>query len=42
MAIMITQLWETMHNIRKFRNEVQHGVTKEERRKRQVKGFILE
>ena len=32
MAIMITQLWEAMHNLWKFRNGVQHGVTKEERR----------
>ena len=31
MAIMKTQLWEAMHNMWKFRNGVQHGVTTEER-----------
>ena len=33
-AIVITQLWEAMHHLWKFRNGVQHGVTKEERRSR--------
>ena len=31
MALMITQLWDAMHNMWKFRNGIQHGVTKEER-----------
>ena len=33
-ALLITQLWEAMHHLWKFRNGVQHGVTKEERRSR--------
>ena len=34
MATMIVQLWDAMHHLWKFRNGVQHGVTKEERRNR--------
>ena len=42
MAIMITQLWEAMHNIWKFRNGVQHGVTREEKKTRANERYILE
>ena len=31
---MITKLWEVMHNIWKFQNGAQHGVTKEEKKRR--------
>ena len=34
MATMIVQLWDAMQHLWKFRNGVQHGVTKEERRSR--------
>ena len=34
MAIMIVQLWDAMQHLWKFRNGIQHGVTKEERRGR--------
>ena len=31
MALFVTQLWEAMQNMWKYRNGVQHGVTAEER-----------
>ena len=33
-AIMLVQLWDTMQHLWKFRNGIQHGVTKEERTSR--------
>ena len=35
MANMIVQLWDAMQHLLKFRNGIQHGVTKEERRSRE-------